>query len=65
MYRKVKLTPNAKQNSIKKEIDLLTGENVWYVRVQAKPVDGEANKALISFLADEWQYPRRLLSISS
>ena len=52
MRIRVKVTPNAKHNDIKKERDLLTDEDIYMVRLTAKPVDGEANKALIASLAD-------------
>lgn len=52
MIIKVHLTPNAKQTSIEKVTDFF-GETIWKIKVTAKPVDWEANKALIAFLSDE------------
>jgi len=65
MRLKIKVTPHAKQNALKKEIDLLTNEEIWCIRLTAKPVDGEANKVLIEFLANELNCPKRYISIVS
>ena len=35
------------------------------IRLQAPPVEGKANKALIKFLAQEWGVPTRQLTILS
>ena len=54
MKIRVKVTPHAKQNSIRTERDLLTNEEVYMVRLTAKPVDGQANKVLIAYIADHF-----------
>ena len=40
-------------------------EGILRVRLQAPPVDGAANEALIAFMADELGVPRRLVRIVS
>jgi len=55
----VHLTPWAKKERIEKQIDLM-GNEIYRIWLRAKPVGGEANKALIVFLADyfavrKWQ----------
>ena len=53
MQIRVKVTPNAKGNEvIGWEEDPRAGR-VLRVRLQAPPVDGKANKALVGFLARE------------
>jgi len=53
MQIRVKVTPNAKGNEvIGWEEDPRAGR-VLRVRLQAPPVDGKANKALVAFLARE------------
>ena len=56
----VRVQPRASRNE-------LTGmrEGVLRVRLQAPPVDGAANEALIAFMADELGVPRRLVRIVS
>ncbi len=54
----VRLKPNARRNSIE------IGENgVLQVRVNAPPVEGRANKALIELLSDTLDVPKSSLSI--
>jgi uncharacterized protein YggU (UPF0235/DUF167 family) len=65
MKLKIRLTPNAKQNTLRKEIDLLSQEEIRCIRLTAKPVDGEANKALIAFLAKELSCPKRYITLVS
>lgn len=43
----VKVTPNAKTNEVVRQEG-----NLYYVRIRAKAVDGQANRSLIEFLAD-------------
>mgnify|MGYP000576976834 FL=1 len=53
MQIRVKVTPNAKGNEvISGEEDPRAGR-VLRVRLQAPPVDGKANKALVAFMARE------------
>lgn len=41
-------------------------EEAWIkVRLQAPPVDGKANEALIAFLADQFKIPRRNIVLVS
>ena len=50
----VKATPRASKSEI------IGAEADWLrVRLQAPPVDGKANDALIAFLADYFKVPRR------
>ncbi len=60
---RVKVTPWAKKKSIKIETDLLTGEDVYLVKLHAKPINGEANKALIKDLATYFDVRPSLVSI--
>jgi uncharacterized protein len=39
--------------------------DAWLIRLAAAPVDGAANAALVEFLADRLESPRRNLSIES
>ena len=57
---KVRVQPRASSNQI-----LGFRDGVLRVRLQAPPVDGAANDALIRFLADEFGVPRRLVRIVS
>jgi len=58
MTIRVKVTPNAKANQILGwENDPRSGR-VLRLRLQAPPVDGKANKALVEFLAKELGVPR-------
>jgi uncharacterized protein (TIGR00251 family) len=45
----------------------LTGRrgDAWHVRLAAAPVDGAANAALIEFIADTLDWPRRQVAIVS
>ncbi len=58
----VHLTPHASRNYCETQQDLLQGETIYKVRLTAKPVDGEANKALIEFLADYFNLPKRKIT---
>jgi uncharacterized protein YggU (UPF0235/DUF167 family) len=42
----VKVNPNAKENSIKEEVDLF-GNTIYKIKTTAKPKDNEANEAVI------------------
>lgn len=46
----IKVTPNSKHNEIIEET-----ANTLKVKLKAKPQEGEANKALINFLADHFK----------
>ena len=58
----VQVIPQAKQEGIQK-VQTLLGEEIWKVRLRAKPVDGEANKALIVVLAKHFAVPKRCIRI--
>lgn len=54
----VQLIPNAKENAV------VGYENgAWKIRVQAPPVDGKANEALVRFIADLLDIPRSQVNI--
>ncbi len=59
----VHLTPHASRNYCETHKDLLSNEDIYKVRLTAKPVDGEANKALIEFLADYFNLPKRKITL--
>jgi len=54
----VQVTPNARRSEV-------TGlvENMVRIRLQAPPVDGKANDALLRFLADQLHLPKRALTL--
>lgn len=57
--------PGAKRNIVRKEIDILTGEDVYHVFTSSKAVDGLANDAIIILLANFFnikKYQIRLVS---
>ncbi len=54
----VRLKPNAKQCSISVEAD-----GIVHVRVNAPPIDGRANAALIEFLSNTLDIPKSRISI--
>jgi uncharacterized protein len=56
----VRVQPRASRNEI-----VGYREGVLRVRLQAPPVDGAANDALVRFLADEFGVPRRQVRIVS
>ena len=56
----VRVQPRASTNEI-----LGYRDGVLRVRLQAPPVDGAANDALVRFLADEFGVPRRQVRIVS
>ncbi len=47
----VSVHPWSKRNLVKKEEDLF-GQEVYHVYTSAKPIDGEANKAVIELMAE-------------
>jgi uncharacterized protein (TIGR00251 family) len=56
----VKVIPGAKEDSIQTSID--GNLKVW---VKGKPVDGEANRAVITLLAKYYDVPKRNVVIKS
>jgi hypothetical protein len=55
----VKVKPNAQKNEIKRWFD----ETTCKIAVTAPPTDGQANKELISYLADTLNVPRQSVNI--
>lgn len=53
----VKVTAGVKSNSFKKENEL------YYIRIMAKAIDGKANKSIIEFLAKELNIKKRDIEI--
>ncbi len=53
----VKVTAGAKSNSFKKENEL------YYIRIMAKAIDGKANKSIIEFLAKELNLKKKDIEI--
>lgn len=43
----------------------LAGEHVYKIKLHAKPIDGEANRALIDFLHILLDVPKRAIAIIS
>ncbi|NWK57229.1 DUF167 domain-containing protein [Verrucomicrobiaceae bacterium N1E253] len=58
MILRIKATPNAKQNEITGWEDAPMIGPVLRIRIQSPPIDGKANKALTSFLADSLNIPK-------
>ncbi len=57
----VKVTPNASSNKIIYDDNL----QVWRVYTTAKPIDGEANSAIIPQLAKFFNIPKKNVAICS
>jgi uncharacterized protein len=55
----VQITPNAKKSEV---IGLL--EDVLKIRLQAQPIEGKANEALIRYIADILDVPKNAVSIT-
>jgi uncharacterized protein (TIGR00251 family) len=55
----VQVTPNAKKSEI---VGILNG--VLKIRLQAQPIEGKANEALVRYLADALGLPRSALAIT-
>ena len=55
---RVRVTPRASRS----RLDGLHGDALK-VRLAAPPVDGKANAALVEFLAETWELPRRSVQI--
>jgi uncharacterized protein YggU (UPF0235/DUF167 family) len=49
---RIHLTPGAKHSKVQKEVDMF-GEVLYRVRINAKPIDGEANKALLEYIIED------------
>ncbi|MBU0687630.1 MAG: YggU family protein [Candidatus Margulisbacteria bacterium] len=57
MRLNIRVIPNAKKQKIVKE------ENRYKVYLNAPPVEGKANKALIEFLAEHFKVKKRQIKI--
>lgn len=55
----VQITPNAKKSEV---IGLL--DDVLKIRLQAQPIEGKANEALIRYIADMLDVPKNAVSIT-
>ena len=55
----VQVSPNARKSEIASAGDVLR------IRLQAQPVDGKANEALIQFIAKKLRIPRKNIVISA
>lgn len=60
MYKQVKVKPNSKKQAIAQESD-----GSLIVQLKSPPVDGKANKELITLLAKEFDVPKSSISIKS
>jgi uncharacterized protein YggU (UPF0235/DUF167 family) len=58
----VKVTPKAKENSIKEENDLF-GNTIYKIKTTAKPKDNEANQAVIEIIAKHFKIAKRDVNI--
>lgn len=61
----VSLVPGSKKESVEKEGQDIYGHEVYKVKTSAKPIDGEANKALIEQLAAYFAVAKRQVQIVS
>ena len=57
---KVRVIPNSSQNKI-----IGWEEDVLKIKLQAPPIDGKANEALIKFVADTLGLPKSAVTIKS
>ncbi len=62
MKIQVFITPWAKQEKLDIQKDLL-GQEVYKIRLQARPVEWEANEALIAFLAKHFSVIKKNIRI--
>jgi uncharacterized protein (TIGR00251 family) len=56
----VKVKPNARASSLEESA---TGP--WLAQIKSQPVDGKANRELISLLSDHFNCPKSAISIKS
>ena len=63
MTLRVKVTPNASRNEILGWEDHPLGGRHLRIRLQAPPVDGKANKALVTFLAKQLKLPKSAITL--
>ncbi|HZW20086.1 DUF167 domain-containing protein [Noviherbaspirillum sp.] len=55
----VQITPNAKKSEVTGVLD-----DVLKIRLQAQPIEGKANEALVRFLADMLSVPKSAVAIT-
>jgi uncharacterized protein (TIGR00251 family) len=55
----VRITPNAKKTEVLGILD-----DALKIKLQAQPIEGKANEALIRFIADKLDLPRRAIVIT-
>lgn len=60
MQKKVKVTPNSKQQAIAEEAD-----GSLTIHLKSLPVDGKANQELIQLLAKKFEIPKTRIKIKS
>jgi uncharacterized protein len=58
MKIQVKVKPNSKQQKIERSVD-----GSFTVRLQSPPIDGKANKELITLLAKQFKVPKSHIEI--
>lgn len=54
----VKVKPNSRQSSLE-----LQDDGTWLARIKSPPIDGKANKELISLVADQFGVAKSNVSI--
>lgn len=57
MKLEIKVIPGARKNALQQEGDL------YKIYLQAPPVEGKANKALVEFLSDYFHVPKSRIDI--
>lgn len=60
MFYNVSVIPNSKIEKVE-----ATSENSLRVKVRAKPIEGEANRALVRLLSDYFNVPKSSIKIKS
>jgi uncharacterized protein (TIGR00251 family) len=61
----VRLTPGARSEGFSGLADAPDNIKALKISVRSPPEDGKANKALLAFLAEEWDLPKSRLSLLS
>ena len=56
----IKIIPRSSQNKIMGKSE----DGVLKIKLTAAPVDGEANKKLLTFLSKEWNLPKSKIKIA-
>ena len=57
----IRLSPGAKRSGVE---GLWNGTH-WKIAVKERAIDGQANQALIDFLADELNIPKKMIQITA